>query len=128
MKEARQLVMAQKWKEAAEKFLEITEAEPDNALAWFNLGLSLHYSGQVDKGIEATKKAASFEKLRAIALYNIACGYAMKKDKDEAFKWPVGARHIASAFIGFIRRDIKSSHEGRECPRMNWDSDSWLCV
>ena len=105
MKDARQLVMAQKWKEAAEILLKITEAEPDNAAAWFNLGLSLHYSGQVDKGIEATKKAASFEKLRAIALYNIACGYSMKKDKDEAFKYLEMSREEGFLDVAQVKRD-----------------------
>lgn len=105
MADARRLVMDQKWSEAAVVLAEITKADPDNAIAWFNLGLSLHYSGQLDKGIEATKKAATFKVVRTVALYNVACGYAMKKDRDNAFAYLEQARDAGFLDFGQCKRD-----------------------
>lgn len=64
----------------------IVEAEPDNAIAWFNLGYSLHVAGRLEKAKEVHKKAATFDRFKGIALYNLGCAHALLGESDEAFE------------------------------------------
>ena len=50
--------------------------------------------------IAAGEKASTFASVRASALYNLACVYALNKDKDSAFKALAGAK-----LAGFADRD-----------------------
>ncbi|MCZ6835223.1 MAG: tetratricopeptide repeat protein [Planctomycetota bacterium] len=93
---ARAQQQQEKWVEAAESYMEITEVQPDNANAWFNLGYCLHMAGELDLAINAHRKASTFEQFTGIALYNLGCAYALLDEKDEAF-----AALEASAKAGF---------------------------
>ncbi|RMF80548.1 MAG: tetratricopeptide repeat protein [Planctomycetota bacterium] len=75
----------QNWEKAAEAYEAITKASPRNAAAWFRLGYALHMMGKLDRAIVAHRKAAEFPQIRATALYNLGCAYALKKMPDEAF-------------------------------------------
>lgn len=81
------LIQAQEFDKAAAAFSEATEFAPDNAQAWHLLGYSLHMAGKLDQAIEAHQKAATFEITRPTALYNLACAWSLKNDKDKAFKY-----------------------------------------
>ena len=83
--EARRLQQSRKWHEAAAAYAVVTEAQPDNPGAWFGLAYCLHMDGDYDKAIAALRKAATFEQLRGIATYNLACAYALSGRTDEAF-------------------------------------------
>ena len=83
---AQALFDAQKYKEAAEAFRAITQKDPKNAKAWFELGYSLHSIGQIDEAIPAHEKAAEFPDYRAAALYNLGCAHALKGNPDKAFE------------------------------------------
>jgi beta-lactamase regulating signal transducer with metallopeptidase domain/tetratricopeptide (TPR) repeat protein len=53
----------------------------------YGRGMDLHNDGQYDEAIEAFREAiADGERVEA-ATYNIACGYALKGDRDRAFEW-----------------------------------------
>jgi hypothetical protein len=45
----------------------------------------LQAKGEWDAAIEAGERAASFATVRSDALFNVACAYARKGNKDEAF-------------------------------------------
>jgi Flp pilus assembly protein TadD len=83
---ARALFQAQKYKEAAEAFRVITQKDPKNGEAWFDLGYSLHATGQLDEAITAHAKAAEFPDYRAAALYNLGCAHALQGSADKAFE------------------------------------------
>ncbi len=89
MDEARALFRQQKWEEAARAFARIVEEEPDNASAWFQLGYSLHVSGDLEGAIRAHRKAIDLteagDHLHFLGLYNLGCAYALQGKKDEAF-------------------------------------------
>lgn len=76
----------QKWPEAAKAYSELVKLDPKDGTAWHHLGYALHIQGKIDEALPAHQKAAEFEKMRPIALYNVACVHALKKEKDKAFE------------------------------------------
>lgn len=80
-------LQGQDWKEAALAFRALTSAQPKNARAWMLLGYALHAGRDLDQALEAHHKAAAFPATKPTATYNIACVYALKKDKDQALAW-----------------------------------------
>ncbi|MHC4415577.1 MAG: TPR end-of-group domain-containing protein [Planctomycetota bacterium] len=94
--EARRLQQSGRWHEAASMYAAVTAVEPDNPRAWFGLSYCLHMGGEYEKAIEAHRKAATFDQLRGVATYNLACAYALTGRIDEAFEALEAAR--ASGF------------------------------
>ena len=85
---AQSLMNAGRWVEASTAYETITEKLPENAMAWFNLGYSLHAQGRLDEALVAHKKAAEMPgPAQTLAIYNTACAYALKGQKDKAFEW-----------------------------------------
>ena len=76
----------QDWETAAEAFRELTKVNDNDGRSWFRLAYSLHAARELDEAIVAHKKAATFPKVKTIALYNLACAYGLKKNKDDALK------------------------------------------
>ena len=95
VQEAAQLQQAGRWEDAAMAWHQIVQAEPENALAWFQLGYSLHAAGHLEQAIEVHKKAATFNEYRGIALYNLACACSLIGRLDEAME-ALHASHQAS--------------------------------
>jgi hypothetical protein len=86
------LRIQQKDPAAAATILEgVTEREPQNGRAWRLLGSALQQSGQLDRAIEAYRKAIGIQPDPA-ATYSIGIVYAQKKDADRAFEWLGKAR------------------------------------
>ncbi|MFY9553045.1 MAG: tetratricopeptide repeat protein, partial [Thermoanaerobaculia bacterium] len=54
---------------------------------WYSQGMEYHHGEEYDKAIEAFKKAIDAGEREEAATYNIACGYALKGDADQAFAW-----------------------------------------
>ncbi|HEX5132553.1 MAG TPA: tetratricopeptide repeat protein [Candidatus Krumholzibacteria bacterium] len=73
---------------------------PQNPHGWFVLARACQAAGDLDAAIKAGHQAANFAAVRASAFYNLACAYAVKGDKADAF------RALASAKLaGFADRD-----------------------
>jgi Flp pilus assembly protein TadD len=70
---------------ATQKLEALTSEQPDNAKAWMMYAYTVHSAGDLDRALELHQKAATFEKVRATALYNVACVHALKGDSDAAF-------------------------------------------
>jgi len=91
---------------AAEKAFEaITAKEPANPRAWFLLGVTRHMRGDLDRALEAHKKAAGFPQTRADGAYNVACAYALKGEKDLAFEWLGKAKEAGFRQAELLRTD-----------------------
>ncbi len=84
MSEAQMLTQSRKWDEAAEKWGAITELVPSDPNAAFQHAYALHMGKQFDEAIPAHKKAAEFDAIRPVALYNLACAYALTGETDQA--------------------------------------------
>ena len=75
------------WQQTADAYQEIVDIKPDDGEAWFRLGFALHFARQLDQAIEANKVASTFKRSRPLALYNIACSYALKGDTENSLKY-----------------------------------------
>lgn len=75
------------WLPAVDLYQSLVKTEPNNGRAWFNLGFSLHYTAQHGKAIEAFTRARELGYNAPVSAYNIACAYAMLKQRDESFEW-----------------------------------------
>lgn len=85
MAEAKDLLHQEKFGEAAAKFEAIAAANPENAKAALMHGYALHAAGRLDEALAAHERAARFADVKATALYNAACVYALKGETDKAF-------------------------------------------
>ena len=60
---------------------------PRDAEEWFARGHQMHSSDRYPEAIESFKRAADLGYRRATAMYNIACGYSLLNDKENALTW-----------------------------------------
>jgi transcriptional regulator GlxA family with amidase domain len=86
LQEARMLEERNSWPEAVRVYQAMTKEDPKDAHAWYRLGYALQSSGQLEAGMEASRRAAEFPEVRSDALYNLACGYATQGKKQEALE------------------------------------------
>jgi tetratricopeptide (TPR) repeat protein len=68
---------------------------------WFNRGYALHQADHYIEAIEAFSHSIGLGYRQATAMYNVACGYALLNDKDNALFWL--NRSLAA---GFDRADL----------------------
>jgi len=68
---------------------------------WFKRGYALHQADHYIEAIEAFSHSIGLGYRQATAMYNVACGYALLNDKDNALFWL--QRSLA---VGFDRTDL----------------------
>jgi Flp pilus assembly protein TadD len=68
---------------------------------WFNRGYALHQADHYIEAIEAFSNSIGLGYRQATAMYNVACGYALLNDKENALFWL--ERSLA---VGFDRTDL----------------------
>jgi tetratricopeptide (TPR) repeat protein len=68
---------------------------------WFSRGYELHQADRYIEAIEAFTHSISLRFRQATCMYNVACGYALLNDKDNALFWL--ERSLA---VGFDRADL----------------------
>ena len=85
IKQAKGLLEQKKFGDAAALLGQAVSDDPDNGHAWQLYGFALHAEGKLDEALAVHQKAASFPKLRGIAMYNVACVHALQGDAEQAF-------------------------------------------
>lgn len=75
------------YQKAIEILRKLEEQTPDNPGVVFMLGYNLHASGNLDEAIKYHEKASGDDRFGVVALYNLACAYSLKKQKDKAFDY-----------------------------------------
>jgi len=98
---AEELLDANQPRQAVAAAEQAVKDEPDNPRAWFVLARAKHAAGDLDGAIAAGHHAANYAAVRASAFYNLACAYALKGDKDDAFRALAGAKRA-----GFADREL----------------------
>jgi Flp pilus assembly protein TadD len=116
--EARALMQAGRFDEAAETWRRIAEADPESGTAWFFLGYCLHAAGRLDEAVEMHKKAATFEDYHGIALYNLACARALLGRTDDAFEALAASQAAGFTLRGRAEQD-SDFDSIREDPRFH---------
>ena len=82
--QARTYQQAGDWGNAVEAYRAVLVEQPDSPVGWFGLAYCLHMNGDYEQAIVAHKESARFDQTRGIALYNLACAYALTGRPDEA--------------------------------------------
>ncbi len=76
------------WSGAAEAYRAVTEAEPDNAEAWFKLGLTFHKLEQYKPAVEAfTHAQDKGYQPEQLVMFNLAKSYAAEGATGLAVEW-----------------------------------------
>jgi tetratricopeptide (TPR) repeat protein len=63
------------------------DKEDHDGASWFSHGYSLHQSGHYIEAIDAFSHAIGLGHRQATCMYNVACGYALLNDKENALFW-----------------------------------------
>ncbi|HEX5708064.1 MAG TPA: tetratricopeptide repeat protein [Pyrinomonadaceae bacterium] len=87
MQEAVRLFGERKWEEAARKFDEVVRAEPENGLAWYRLGMSLHELGRYKEAIEKFARVERLNFAPGPAMFRTARAYAKLGEREKAMEW-----------------------------------------
>jgi tetratricopeptide (TPR) repeat protein len=72
---------------------------PREGEEWFSRGHRMHSADRYPEAIEAFKRATDLGYRKATAMYNVACGYSLLNDKDNALAWL--QRALDNGFDGF---------------------------
>ncbi|MCZ6834330.1 MAG: tetratricopeptide repeat protein [Planctomycetota bacterium] len=83
--QVRQLIQDENWEAAETRLREHLEANPEHDKAWYYLAYTLHSQERYDEAIKANLMAVKYDVVKSNAWYNLACAYAMNKQKDDAF-------------------------------------------
>ena len=67
--------------------IEDGDKENHDGASWFSQGYSLHQSGHYIEAIDAFSHAIGLGHRQATCMYNVACGYALLNDKENALFW-----------------------------------------
>lgn len=105
VRKAQALIQAKDYDSAIKILEDFLKANPGRAGAWNLLGTSYARKGDYDKALQAFAKATTTPQLRQQSLYNSACVYALKNDKEEAFKLLRQLRESGSFDMSLILSD-----------------------
>ncbi len=83
---ARGMMKEGKLVEAAAALESMVAKDPDRPLAWQALGMCYHSMKNWEKAIATHSRAAEFEEVRTVSLYNLACAKAMSGDTQGAIE------------------------------------------
>jgi len=72
---------------------------------YYSRGMDLHHDERYDEAIAAFQKAIELGYREDASSYNIACGYALKGDKDRAFEWLHKAEEAGFALSHYLGSD-----------------------
>ena len=68
-------------------FVLASNGNPKSGSGWYSRAMDLHRDERYDEAIRAFEKAIEAGYREDASSYNIACGYALKGDRDKAFEW-----------------------------------------
>jgi len=107
------------WQKAVEYHREMVKKYPSSGRAWFNLGFVALQARDIDTGISSFQHAIQLNHRIGTSMYNIACGYALRGERDSAFAWLQKARDAGFDLRNYLSHDddLDSLHDD---PR--WDS------
>ncbi|HZI77817.1 MAG TPA: tetratricopeptide repeat protein, partial [Gemmatimonadales bacterium] len=81
-----------RYKEARQEFRRAVEIDPENAMAWANLGMASAASGSEQEAVESYSKALRLDPGNWLAHYNLGLLQARRGNPEEAL------RHLEQAF------------------------------
>src|SRR5687768_17548602 len=86
-------------------FVQAGRKERKHGGSAYGRGMNFHNDGQYDEAIAAFQESIEDGEKVEAATYNIACGYALKGDKERAFEWLEKAMDAGFELEKYIDRD-----------------------
>ncbi len=74
----------------------------ESGASWYSKGMDAHGDERYDEAIAAFKKAIDLGYREGASAYNVACGYALKGDRDQAFAWLKKASSFGFDVAGYL--------------------------
>lgn len=105
VRKAQAQIQAKNYDSAIKILEDFLKANPARPGAWNLLGTTYARTGDYDKALLAFGKAMTAPQFRQQSLYNSACMYALKNDKEEAFKLLRQVRESGSFDMSLILSD-----------------------
>ena len=102
---AEEALDANRPQEAVGFAVQAVEANPESGHAWFVLARAHQEAGDLEAAIKAGNQAATFASVRASAFYNLACAYALKGEKENAFLALTAAKRAGFADRSQMAKD-----------------------
>src|SRR5215212_8982220 len=81
------------------------EREPKNGREWYERGMQLHHQDRYDEAIAAFKNSIAAGYRIDASKYNIACGFAVMDDHENALRWLSEAVDAGYDDVGHIGSD-----------------------
>lgn len=103
--QAEEALDANRTQEAVGFAVQAVKDNPESGHAWFVLARAQQGVGNLDAAIAAGTRAATFAAVRASAFYNLACAYAQKGDRDNAFTALLAAKRAGFADRSQMAKD-----------------------
>lgn len=134
---AQRAMEEQRWADAIALFEELSKLRQDSAEFAFGLGLALHMSGDYERALDAHRRAAEFEEVRARALFNLACAQALLKRPQAALDSLEEAVDAGFDDVRALRSDadlssiremprfaeiVEAAEQGPGLPALTWES------
>jgi len=95
----------EEWREIMEHHRAVIQKYPGAGRPWFNLGYAALQARDIDAGIDAFRHAMQLNHRAGTCSYNIACGYALRGDRDSAFAWLQKAREAGFDLHNYLEGD-----------------------
>jgi len=102
---AEEALDANRAEEAVGFAVQAVKDNPESGHAWFVLARAHQSNGNLDGAIKAGNQAATFAAVRASAFYNLACAYALKGEKENAFLALTAAKRAGFADRSQMAKD-----------------------
>lgn len=84
------MFFAKNWSQARQAYEMVLKKAPDNALAWNRLGFSNHNLSNYEVALQNYRTSLSYHPstpLQTVVQTRMACIYAIRQEKDQAFNW-----------------------------------------
>ena len=96
------LRMLERYKDALVPLAAAAESDPQNVETWLALGWCYKRTGRIDMAIESLEEALDLEPGSALVNYNLACYWALARNKRQALAYLSQALSLDSGFRNLV--------------------------
>jgi len=93
------------WREVMEHHRAMTQKYPNTGRVWMNLGFAALQAREIDTALAAYQHTLQLGYRVGTSSYNMACGYALRGDRNAAFEWLNKARAAKFELGNYIDSD-----------------------
>jgi tetratricopeptide (TPR) repeat protein len=91
-----------RFREALDPLWQAAQSNPENISTWLALGWCYKRTGKLDRAIESLEEALSVEPNDALVHYNLACYWALAKNKRQALNYLARAFNLEEDYRSLV--------------------------